>query len=136
MTIVADASAVASFLIPDEADSFSHFARERCLTDAVHVPAHWPVELANVLWKAYRRKRFSAEDRDQIVRLAGEFHGIVTVNTDVEIVPLFERAIRSGLTAYDTGYLALAERLGAPLLTRDGDLARIASQAGISVLAP
>jgi predicted nucleic acid-binding protein len=33
-------------------------------------------------------------------------------------------ALRRNLTAYDAAYVALAERIGCPLLTRDGRLAR------------
>jgi predicted nucleic acid-binding protein len=35
-------------------------------------------------------------------------------------------ALRKNLTAYDAAYVALAERLGCPLITRDGRLARSA----------
>ena len=40
--------------------------------------------------------------------------------------PLLPRVwqLRSSLTAYDAAYVALAELLNAPLLTRDGRLAR------------
>lgn len=39
--------------------------------------------------------------------------------------------LRSNLTAYDAAYVALAEALGAPLLTLDGRMARAGSSASI-----
>ena len=42
-------------------------------------------------------------------------------------------ALRHNLTAYDAAYVALAEALDAPLLTRDRRLAAAARQAGIAV---
>ena len=38
-------------------------------------------------------------------------------------------AIRQNLSAYDAGYVALAELLNVPLLTRDGRLARSSGHA-------
>jgi len=42
--------------------------------------------------------------------------------------------MRHGLTAYDAAYLALAEALEAPLLTRDRALARVASPVHVEVV--
>ena len=42
--------------------------------------------------------------------------------------------MRHGLTAYDAAYLALAEALNAPLVTRDHALARARSQVRVEVI--
>ena len=42
--------------------------------------------------------------------------------------------MRHGLTAYDAAYLALAEALDAPLVTRDRALAKVASQVRVEVV--
>lgn len=51
--------------------------------------------------------------------------------------PLLGRvwALRRNLTAYDAVYVALAEALGAPLLTCDGKLARAAGLARVELVA-
>jgi predicted nucleic acid-binding protein len=42
--------------------------------------------------------------------------------------------LRANLTAYDAAYVALAEALEAPLLTRDARLARAAHRARVEVV--
>jgi predicted nucleic acid-binding protein len=42
--------------------------------------------------------------------------------------------MRHGLTAYDAAYLALAEALDAPLITRDRALAKTGSQVRVEVI--
>jgi predicted nucleic acid-binding protein len=66
--------------------------------------------------------------RGQIVAERGELALASLAALDVERHdhhPLLSRiwALRSNLTAYDASYVALAEALDAPLLTRDGRLA-------------
>jgi predicted nucleic acid-binding protein len=50
--------------------------------------------------------------------------------------PLLDRIweLRANLTAYDAAYVALAEALDAPLLTRDGRLARAPHRARVEVV--
>jgi predicted nucleic acid-binding protein len=50
--------------------------------------------------------------------------------------PLLPRVweLRANLTAYDAAYVALAEALEAPLLTRDARLARAAHRARVEVV--
>ena len=44
------------------------------------------------------------------------------------------RQMRHGVTAYDAAYLALAEALDAPLVTRDAALAKAGSHARVEVI--
>lgn len=135
MIVVADASAVASFLLPDEAGPFADFARRTCLARLIHVPPHWTVEVANIIWKAGRRKRVHRGDMDRIVAGAEAIATTVVIGPETSIRTLNVTATRLGLTAYDTSYLLLAGSLGAPLLTADDALARAAAQAGVEILA-
>ena len=49
---------------------------------------------------------------------------------------IVRRARATNLSAYDTSYLLLAERLGGVLLTSDGPLRRAALSLGTKVLLP
>lgn len=133
--IVADASAVGSFLLPDEAGTFADFSRERCSMDDVHVPPHWRAELASIIWKAQRRKRIDDADAALIATSADTVAETVTVG-EVSVARTLQAAWRDRLTPYDAAYLVLAESLGAALLTADGALGRAAEARGLKVLMP
>ena len=57
--IVVDASLAAALVLPDEAEVPTPI-QERLFAGPIVVPQHWPVEVANALVMANRRKRFGA----------------------------------------------------------------------------
>lgn len=134
--IVVDASAIGTFILPDEAGPFADFARNVCCRQQLHVPAHWHVEVANLIRKAMRRGRLAdVEARGAIAGAA------ILADTSVTAPPVsIDLAVaaseRLGLTAYDAAYLLLAQSLGIPLLTDDGALRRVATAEGVRVLLP
>ncbi len=91
--------------------------------DPLHAPHMLDVEAAHALRRCAARGDIDErQGRDALADLAAmsiERHGHQ---------PLLERIwqLRHNLTAYDAAYLALAERLGAPLLTCDAGLASVA----------
>ena len=101
-----------------------------------HVPPHWPAEVANILWKAHRRKRIGDEDLRRIGQVASDLADAVVIGAELPPGRLAAEAARTGLTAYDASYLMLAQRLGAPLLADDGKLGRAAVVAGVELLRP
>lgn len=134
--IVVDASAIGTFLIPDEAGPFADFARAVCASEPLHAPAHCPVEIASLIRKAWRRKRLT----DAQARTAALVADALAINFIIGKTPpvaeLVDGSQALGLTAYDTAYYLLAEHLGAPLLTDDGALRRVAIEQGMRVLMP
>ena len=126
--LVIDGSTTLGFLMSDEQAPSALDA-----LDAVErgvptfVPAHWPLEVANGLLAAERRRRATHADvtealqvdRDTTRHVAGETAGL---------------ARQYGLTIYDAAYLELAMRLGAMLATSDTALARAAKKAGVAVV--
>ena len=133
---VLDVSACMPWCCEDEATP----ASERMLSWAIdgshlHVPSLWPWEMMNAVAIAVRRGRITA-DR------AAEFFGqIATFNFRIAPGPVivdFARlsllASSHRLTAYDTAYLDLAQRLALPLATLDDDLRDGAIAEGVMVL--
>lgn len=120
--IVVDASVVVEVLLRSDAGTA---LEERLFEgdDPLHAPHMLDVEVAHALRRcAARGDLDERQGRDALADLAAmsiERH---------RHQPLLERIwqLRHNLTAYDAAYLALAERLGAPLLTCDAGLASVA----------
>lgn len=136
MILVADASAVGSFLLWDEAGSDADFAWQACCAHDVHVPSIWPTELASLIAVAHRRGRLDDAQREVAARQAEALLPGVTVASDPAISLVVRRARAASLSAYDTTYLLLTERLGGALLTGDGPLKRATEATGLRVLRP
>lgn len=93
----------------------------RCAGHALIAPSHLFVEASDVL----RRLVLAGVLSDDVAALAHEdlMQPSVTA-VGFEVVARRVWALHPDLTAYDAAYVALAEELGAPLLTLDFRLAR------------
>lgn len=118
--IVIDASAALEVLLRTPAAAA---VEERMFVrgQSLHAPHLIDVEIAQVLRRYARSGQASAERCEIALQDWAEFRVIRYAHE-----PLVERiwALRDNLTAYDASYVALAEGLEAPLLTRDAQLAR------------
>ena len=101
----------------------------------VVVPAVWPLEVANAMLSAERRKRINVAQATAFLRHIAGFP------ISVDPIPLggaFDQVLSVGrqhqLTAYDAAYLELALRETLPLATLDNDLRRSAGIAGVDLL--
>ncbi len=86
-----------------------------------HAPRLWRSEFRNVLATTIKAGRFDVKEARRIAskaeaRMSGREH-------DVDSSVVLELASRSGRSAYDCEFVALAQRLGVPLLTADRRLA-------------
>lgn len=90
-------------------------------THGIHAPELLDLEVAQVLRRLEREKRISAARARSALRDFLDLHVVRYAHR-----PFLDRvwAIRANATAYDAAYLALAEGLGAPLVTLDQRLAR------------
>jgi len=117
--IVLDASAAIDWLIQSPAGHLIE-QRIRARNETIHAPHLLDIEVLQVLGRLARRGVISDQRADIAVQ--------DLLNLRIVRYPLFillQRVwqLRQNLTAYDAAYVALAERLQAPLLTRDAGIA-------------
>ena len=118
MTIVVDSSVVVAALVDGGADG--SWAREGVGAGILAAPAHLHVQVSNVLRRAVLAGRLARE----VAALAHRDLAQIPV-TVFPFEPLADRVweLHPTVTAYDAGFVALAEELDAPLWTLDRRLA-------------
>ena len=132
--LVVDASVALAWCFPDEATAYADEVLLALEGTTILVPAIWPVEVANAIVVAERRKRITQPDIRRFLQLLegltiAEDSLPVTANVS-NIVPL---ARQHRLSAYDTSYLDVALR-HMPLATLDRQLERAARATGVEIL--
>jgi predicted nucleic acid-binding protein len=135
LSVVVDASAALSWLLPDEQTPASLRLLEEVARRGAAAPVLLQHEIANALVVARRRGRISEED---IAVIARKFLSL-QIDLDVEGVlnalpGAALQATRLGISAYDATYLELAHRLGAELATFDARLAAAARAEGVPLV--
>lgn len=135
MILIVDASAFAPLLIPEERHAILPGLEAALSSARVIVPAHWTLEIANLLLVASRRRRIDAAD----VSLG--FATLESVAVEVDAIALEQDAARDlwdlaskhRLTVYDAAYLELAARTKAVLATCDKALVRAARDLAVEL---
>ena len=131
---VIDASATLATCFEDEAGDIADRILERLEVDKAVAPAHWPLEVANALRTAERRRRLQAEDLPKLRGLLGALPvEIVPVELGTAMGDVLEMARAFGLSVYDAAYLGLAAFRGIPLATADEQLRQAALRAGVEL---
>ena len=129
MTLVLDASALAGWLMPDEAGSDLLLLADR--HDVFTAPTLLWAEIRNILIVAERRGRISREQVDHAIETISDLGIVPDASPSSAAVLGLCRSHR--LTAYDALYLELALRETAELATLDAALARAARDEGVGV---
>jgi predicted nucleic acid-binding protein len=131
--LVVDASVTVAWCFPSEVTPFTVAVLERVGREGMVVPAHWLLEVANVVGLQERRGRIAPEQRSRFFGLLHDLRAIRRIRIeplDDRLVfgPVWDLSQRYGLTTYDAAYLELASRRGLALATLDGELEGAASQ--------
>ena len=90
---------------------------------------HW--EVGNAFSAMLKRNRITLEQAMQVIDL---YYTIPVRFVDVELEAALCIAGDLGMYAYDAYLVRCAQRYGAPLLSLDKDLVRLARQAGVEVV--
>ena len=133
---VCDASVAIAGVADDEKNAVCETLLERALMDGAAAPSLFVYEVANILTLKFGRKLISAEGRRRTLQ------SISDLNLDLAgvgfVEPAFAKILNLAdahrLTIYDAAYLELAMRLGVPLATLDGALAKAARSEGVTLL--
>jgi predicted nucleic acid-binding protein len=134
-TLILDCSMAMAWCFADESTPETVRIQDRLAAEAAVVPAHWFLEVTNVLAMAEKRKRISPADSSQFVQLLS----LLDIQIDEEssrrafhhLLPLCRS---HGLTSYDAAYLDLLLRRQAPLASLDDALRQAAISLGMPVL--
>ncbi|UCG13478.1 MAG: type II toxin-antitoxin system VapC family toxin [Deltaproteobacteria bacterium] len=132
MRFVLDCSVAMSWCFSDEADDYSDTVLDFLVDSEALVPSIWPLEVANVLVMAERRKRINEAQTMRLVELLESLPLVVDASTpDRAMGPILSLVREHQLSAYDAAYLELAMREGLPLATRDDKLTKAARSCGV-----
>jgi predicted nucleic acid-binding protein len=134
---VLDCSVTMAWYFKDESSAYANTVRRALSGLGAIVPALWPLEVANTLVVAERRKRSTEAEAAKWLR----FVQLLPIRVDEEtsarvwsdILPL---ARSHGISAYDAAYLELALRRGLPLASLDDRLKTAAAAAGVAIFKP
>jgi predicted nucleic acid-binding protein len=133
---VLDASVAVAWCFEDETTKFTEGVLT-LLADGAEavVPSIWPLEIANALLMAERRKRIVLARATALLhRIAGLPISVAPIGTEQAFEQILPVARQHSLTEYDAAYLELALRRGLPLATLDAELRRSAKATGVALV--
>ncbi len=129
---ILDCSMTMAWCFADESTSRTTAVMAALEDQEAVVPIHWPLEVANVLTIAERRKRIAEANSARFIDILNRLPIVVDEQTSKkafgEVLSL-ARAWR--LSAYDAAYLELAMREACPLASLDASLNKAATGLGI-----
>jgi len=134
---VVDNSIVMSWCFADEENDYADSVLAALETMTAAVPAVWPLEVANVLLVAERRKRLAKSDSIRFLELLRELPVEVIQEAPQRMTSeIMALAREQQLSSYDASYLDLATRKGLPLATLDARLRNAAEKCGVALFVP
>jgi predicted nucleic acid-binding protein len=131
--LIVDSTIVAAWFLPDEPSAVAERILSALSEVRLSAPMLLKAEFANVLTRAFRRRRM---DDKLLDRLLDDFDRLpIRYETlSLHTAELVRGALRHQQTPYAFVYLDLAVRTRLPLATLDPDLAAAAERAGLAVI--
>ena len=117
--VVCDASAVLAVLLDSGSDG--QWATARLAEADLFAPTLLPYECANVIRRAELHGAISS---DQAIQTHGDLLDLAVDLWPYDVLAARAWELRANLSSYDAAYVALAERLGVPLVTLDQRILR------------
>ncbi len=131
---VLDCSVAMAWCFEDETNPYTEAVLQDLADAGAVVPSIWPLEVANVLLVAERRKKISKAQSRRFVELLQSLPiDVDEVSTARAWDGVLSLAREQYLSAYDAAYLELAMREGLPVATADNDLKKAAKRCGVVV---
>jgi predicted nucleic acid-binding protein len=133
---VLDASVAVAWCFDDETTEFTETVLDLVAAGAeVLIPSIWPLEVANALLVAERRKRIAlAKVTAILLRISGLTIAVRPIDPKYAFEHILPMARQLGLSQYDAAYLELAVREGLELATLDAALQKAAKAVGVGLL--
>jgi predicted nucleic acid-binding protein len=133
--LVLDTSVALGAVFADEQDAYSVAVLQALADMNAVVPVLWHLEMANILSRALRSERITADE----IKQCWQHLAVLDLQTmPLEPDPRYwtERAHDWDLTSYDACYLDLARQQRLPLATRDKKLVVAARRVGVDIFQP
>lgn len=134
MPFVIDASVIACWFLPDEADRIADTAFKRLQVDSALMPAVWWFEIRNILLMAERRGRVTTTQVTSVLAALNKLP--IAIDRDPSEAEIYTIARTYRLTVYDAASLELARRTSLPLATLDRALATAAGAETVTLVGP
>lgn len=126
---VLDCSITMAWCFEDESNNHTDAILESFGSKTAIVPTIWPLEVANVLLLAKKKKRITEIESTSFIDAVSTLPIVVDQSTTSRAMhSIFSLAEELGLTIYDAAYLELAIREKIPLLTLDQNLLKAAKK--------
>lgn len=133
--LVLDCSVTMSWCFEDQSNSYTESVLDLLGHKKALVPAHWPLEVTNVLLTAERKKILSEAQSARFTEILLSLPVDIDEKTSLKAFQETLSLARSHkLTSYDAAYLELAMRQGLPLATQDNALKKAAKKNGVRLV--
>ncbi|MBN1684857.1 MAG: type II toxin-antitoxin system VapC family toxin [Gammaproteobacteria bacterium] len=132
--LILDCSVTMAWCFEDEICTYTENALDSLRYATAIVPSIWPLEVANVLLVAERKKRLTDIDASRFKNLLLELP--ITIDHPFisrTLLSIYELAKKTGITSDDAAYLELALRKNIPLATLDQGLRQAAKKVGVLI---